>query len=66
MGCPDIICLNDNKWLAIEVKAEESSRNQPLQTITQDRLRVGNRWVFRAYPENWLAIKQELEKDFFN
>lgn len=65
VGCPDIIGLFGEKWLAIEVKAAENSKFQTGQKATLQMLREGNKWVFVAYPENWQLIKEEILATFF-
>ena len=65
VGCPDIIGLYQDKWLAIEVKASDRSPYRPLQQATLQRLVTGNELVFVACPENWGLIKTHLQKYFF-
>ena len=64
VGTPDIIGLYGNKWLAIEVKASSTAKYRPGQYETLRRLRDGNNWVYKVYPENWPQIKEELAKEF--
>lgn len=65
VGCPDIIGLYREKHLEMEIKGDEKSPDQPLQLLTQQRLREYNKWVYRVHPKNWPIIKAELEKEFF-
>lgn len=64
VGCPDIIGLYRNKWLAIEVKADERAPFQPGQKLTLQSLKLGNNFIYVAYPENWPMIKEELAAVF--
>lgn len=65
VGCPDIIGLYRDKYIAIEVKAAEKSKNQPLQLRTLGLLSEHNKWVFRVWPEIWPTVKWQLQKEFF-
>lgn len=60
VGCPDIIGLYKDLWLAIEVKKGEDAPFQPGQQYTLDLLRKMNPWVYVANPENWETIREEL------
>ena len=64
VGCPDIIALCRQKWLAIEVKADEHAKFQPGQKTTLQHLKSGNTFVYVANPDNWPAIKAEIIADF--
>ena len=61
VGCPDIIALIEGLWLAIEVKANATSKFQPLQRETLDKL---DKWSVAkvVHNGNWDKIKQELEE----
>lgn len=59
-GCPDIIALCGGLWIAIEVKASEKTKFQPLQEITIEKLN-NESWAKVVYPENWQEVKAELE-----
>lgn len=65
VGCPDIIGLYKDRWLAIEVKAGPKAPFQPGQKLTLQTLGAKNDFVFTAYPENWPDIKAELVELFF-
>lgn len=65
VGCPDIIGLYQNRWLAIEVKASAKASFRPGQRITLDRLGIDNEFVYVAYPENWEETKQAIARNFF-
>lgn len=60
VGCPDIIALMDGGgWVALEVKASEKSKFQPLQKETIYKL--NNMWYSRVVtPNNWDEVKEEL------
>lgn len=65
VGCPDVIGLYQNKWLALEVKASETAAFQTGQKWTLQQLKEGNDFVFVVYPENWQTVKEELLANFF-
>jgi Holliday junction resolvase len=60
VGCPDIIGLYHDLWLAIEVKRSADAPFQPGQQHTLKILRQTNPWVYVVYPENWGVVKEEL------
>lgn len=64
VGCPDIIGLYRDKWLAIECKADEKATFQPGQKLTLQTMQKSNPFVYVAYPENWPIIKAELAANF--
>ena len=64
VGCPDIIGLYQNKWLAIEVKRASNAPFRPGQKATLEHLKKDNQFVYVAYPENWDEIKYEIAKHF--
>lgn len=60
VGCPDIIALFDGGgWVAIEVKATEKARFQPLQLQTVKKLN-GMYFSRVVYPDNWKEVQKEL------
>lgn len=61
VGCPDVIGLMPGGgWVALEVKASEKARFQPLQKVTIAKL--DKMYYSKAvFPENWDAVKKELE-----
>lgn len=65
VGCPDIIGLYRDRFLALEVKATNKASNRPLQLHTLRRLGEHNEFVFRVSPENWPEVKLQIQKDFF-
>lgn len=65
VGCPDIIGLYRGRYLAIEAKASEKARNQPLQLETLRRLGEYSGFVFRVHPDNWPAVKLQIQRTFF-
>ena len=65
VGCPDIIGLYYDRWLAIEVKAGPRAPFQPGQKLTLQTLRESNPFVFVAYPENWPEVRAQLLANFF-
>lgn len=65
VGCPDIIGLYHDKWLAIEVKAAANAPFRTGQKPTLQRLKEGNKFVYVAHPENWELVKQEIAAQFF-
>jgi Holliday junction resolvase len=64
VGCPDIIALYDNRWLAIEVKADIKSSFRVGQLQTLQHLKQDNRFVYVANPENWPGIRDEILAQF--
>lgn len=65
VGCPDIIGLHKNKWIAIEVKSSETAPFQAGQKEAQQRLLKMSPFVYVVYPNNWDEIKAELIEKFF-
>lgn len=65
VGCPDIIALYEGAWLVIECKKSQNSPLRPAQKRTLDKLRQWSHHVYVAYPQNWDAIKAELNICFF-
>lgn len=60
-GFPDILALIDGGgWVAIEVKASEKARFQPLQKQWLEKL-DGMYYAKAINPTNWQEIKKELE-----
>lgn len=59
-GCPDIIFLYEGFYGAIEVKASKTSRFQPLQKETIEKLDNWS-WAKVVYPANWPEVKKELD-----
>ena len=64
VGCPDIIALYGDKFVAIEVKASNNASFRPGQQETLAFLRCYNRFVYVAYPENWPIIQNEIASQF--
>lgn len=64
-GCPDIIGLYRDKWIAIEVKASSTAKFQPGQKQTLQLLKKSNTFVYVCYPENWDLIRDEIVAQFF-
>ena len=60
VGCPDIIGLYHNQWLAIEVKASNTASFQPGQRYTLELLRGYSKFVYVVYPETWAEVKDDL------
>lgn len=60
-GCPDVIALMDGGgWLALELKASEKAKFQPLQKATIKKL--NDMYYSRAVsPDVWSEVKKELE-----
>lgn len=63
VGCPDIIALKGERFIAIEVKASAMAEKQPGQLATLRRLGSHNPMVFLVYPENWDIVRNEIEKN---
>lgn len=60
-GCPDVIALIDGGgWVALEIKASKTSKFQPLQKKTIEKL---NEMYYSKviYPAIWNETKKELE-----
>lgn len=66
VGCPDIIGLYEDRWLAIEVKKAPNAPFRPGQQATMQRLKKGNTYVYVANPANWPFIKDEIVAQFFS
>lgn len=64
-GCPDVIALYRDIWIAIEVKALSTSSFQVGQQVTLERLRKGNYFVYVAHPDNWEEIQQDISDRAF-
>lgn len=64
-GCPDIIALYEGAWVAIEVKASPSSKFQPLQKETLDKLSEWSPFVYTVDPGLWPDIQRLLLTQFF-
>jgi hypothetical protein len=64
-GAPDRGFFYKDKWGVIEFKRSATAPFQPGQKPTLEHLREGNQFVYVAYPENWLDIKQDLLDNFF-
>jgi Holliday junction resolvase len=65
VGCPDIIGLYHQRWIAIEVKASDKAPFQAGQKYTLQLLKEGNSFVYVVCPENWELVKEELTAGFF-
>lgn len=65
VGCPDILALWDERWLAIEVKSSARAAFGPGQQATLNLLMVFNGYVYIVYPENWINIRGKLLDSFF-
>lgn len=64
VGCPDIIGLYMDRWIAIEVKKGPNAPFRPGQQPTLQHLKKGNTFVYVAHPENWEIIKSEIVAQF--
>lgn len=64
VGCPDIIGLYQDRWIAIEVKADPKAKYRPGQAETLEHLKRGNEWVFRVDPTDWEILKQQIATQF--
>lgn len=60
-GFPDLLCLKDGFWFALEVKKSQRAKKQPGQDQWVKRLDEMSYARF-VYPENWEAIKKELRQ----
>lgn len=65
VGCPDILFLFEGAWGAVEVKASKLAPWRAGQEATIRRLSQWSPFVYKAYPENWITIKNELQNIFF-
>lgn len=64
-GCPDLSAYYDGCVIFIEVKASKTSKFQPLQKPTLEKLEDWFKYVYVAYPGNWEDIKAELQSSVF-
>lgn len=64
VGCPDIIGVYGEKWLALEVKASSTAKFQPGQKETLQLLYKSNPFVYVVTPENWPLVKEGLIATF--
>lgn len=64
VGCPDIIGLYRDRWLAIEVKRASNASFRPGQQQTLQTLKKGNKFVYIAHPDNWELVKTEIAAQF--
>lgn len=65
VGCPDIIAVFGDFWLAIEVKASDHAKFQPGQEITLELLRQHSDDVYVVHPDNWEDVQAKIDKHFF-
>lgn len=66
VGCPDIIALYKNTWIAIEVKKARGAKYETGQEATLEFLSGLNAFVWTVYPENWENIKIILDTNLFD
>lgn len=64
VGCPDIIGLYQDRWLAIEVKRAANAPFRTGQQATLQHLKQQNRFVYVAHPDNWETVKHEIASLF--
>lgn len=64
VGCPDIIGLYRDKWLAIEVKARANAPFRTGQQATLQHLKQQNSFVYVAHPDNWELVRAEIAAQF--
>lgn len=64
VGCPDIIVLRGEKWMAIEVKAKPKAPFRTGQVATLEHLRKGNKFVYVVNPLTWPMLKQDIVNTF--
>lgn len=60
VGCPDIIGLYRDKWLAIEVKRAPNAPFRSGQQATLQHLRKNNHFVYVVHPDNWETVRGEI------
>ena len=65
VGCPDIIGLYQDRWVAIEVKAATNAPFRTGQQATLQHLKKHNKFVYVANPTNWPLVKDEIAAHFF-
>lgn len=62
-GIPDLIILYEDKWAALEVKRDETSRKQPNQDYYVDKMH-GMSYATFINPQNRKDILNEIQHAF--
>ena len=62
-GIPDLLVLYEDKWAALEVKADSQARHQPNQDYYIDILNKMSYATF-VYPENLKEVLDGLSRTF--
>ena len=62
-GCPDLLILYENKWAALEVKQNSTSKHRPNQDYRVEQM---NNMSFASfiYPENKEKVIYDMERVF--
>ena len=61
VGFPDVLALTPSgHHIALEIKASENSKRQPLQDYWVERLANAGYAAF-VWPENWAEVQEDLE-----
>lgn len=59
-GIPDLLILNNNKWVALECKKSKSASARPNQAYYIDKMN-GMSWAAFVYPENEEEVLNEIQ-----
>lgn len=62
-GFPDLLVLFENKWVALEVKADAKSRKQPNQDYYVKQLDAMS-YASYIYPQNKESVLDAIHKTF--
>ena len=64
-GVPDLIVLHNNRWAALEVKKQKTSKARPNQKYYVDKM-ANMSFASFVFPENKEEVLNELERALRN